>query len=503
MVHAYRTRTWLGIDLGTQSVKVVAVSETGDILARHTQPLASNRDGRLHEQSPDEWIEATTKCLREVTYALGTEAQVAGLSTCATSGTIAIANSVSGSVRPTAVMYDDTRGHNFTQRVNEAGHNTWSRLGYTMQESWALPAMLWWNSMDPLTAGEVFVTQADVIHWFLGGPGLPSDSSHTLKAGFDLDTLDWPIDVLSAVGLDRQLLNDVVTPGSVIGSVTSAASRQTGLPEGTPIIAGMTDGSAAQIAAGAVSSGRWNSVLGTTLVLKGSSPTRHPDPSGSIYCHLGPFGSGWWPGGASNTGTLALNDLLPPADLASLHFTPEIIRDTPVSYPLTGVGERFPFVHSDATGFTVDDSGLDPGADPTQLFASVALGVALVERLAFDVVSQAGYVVDGPISLTGGGSTNAQWNQLRSTVMQRTCQVPRNTDGALGMAILARAGIETNNAKGFGDIVSSMVTADSTLTPEGDLKSVVDNKYAIFIDQLQARGWIDPTLAHYAKDHTR
>lgn len=496
-------KAWLGIDLGTQSVKVVAVSNDGDILARHTEPLASTRDGRLHEQSPERWVEATTQCLRQVTHALSPDIHIAGLSTCATSGTIAIADSQTGSVRPTAVMYDDTRGHEFTARVNDAGRETWSRLGYTMQDSWALPAMLWWNSVEPLTGRDVFITQADVIHWLLGGPGLPSDSSHTLKAGFDLDTLDWPSDVLATVGLDRLLLNDVVPPGSVIGSVTSAASRQTGLPEGTPIIAGMTDGSAAQIAAGAVGPGRWNSVLGTTLVLKGSSPARHTDPSGSIYCHLGPFGSGWWPGGASNTGTLALNNILPTEHLDTFPLTPEIIRDTPVNYPLTGVGERFPFVQRDATGFTVDESGLDPGADSTRLFASVALGVSLVERLAFDVVSQAGYVVDGPISLTGGGSTNVQWNQLRATVMQRSCQVPRNTDGAVGMAILARAGIEAHSAEDFDAIVSSMVTVDSTLTPDLALKNVVDSKYAIFIDQLQARGWIDPMLAHYAKDNHR
>ena len=43
----------------------------------------------------------------------------------------------------------------------------------------------------------------------------------------------------------------------------------TGIPAGTPIIAGMTDGCAAQIGAGALEVGSWNSVLGTTLVLKG------------------------------------------------------------------------------------------------------------------------------------------------------------------------------------------------------------------------------------------
>lgn len=496
-------KVWVGVDLGTQSVKVVAVSATGETLCRHTHPLTSSRDGRQHEQSPQEWLDATTQCLRQVTQALPSGVTIAGISSCATSGTIAVANRETGLLRPTAVMYDDTRGHEFTATAQHVGEATWARLGYTLQDSWALPAMLWWNSIEPLAKNEVFVTQADVINWFLAGTATASDSSHTLKAGFDLDNLRWPLDVLRSLELPAHALNDVVTPGTRIGVVGVEAARNTGLPEGTPIVAGMTDGSAAQIAAGAVAPGRWNSVLGTTLVLKGSSLTRQIDSTGAIYCHLGPFGSGWWPGGASNTGTRALNDLLAGQSLDGFHLSPEIIKDTPVRYPLTGVGERFPFVDNEARGFVVEDSGDVSSDDPQHLFASVALGVALVERLAFDVVSAAGYDVNGPISLTGGASQNQEWNQLRSTVMHRECVVPHNTDGAVGMAILARAGTESSGTKDFASIVESMLTANATITPDPTLGQLIDKKYAILLQQLHRRGWIDAHTTDYVQEKLR
>ena len=44
-----------------------------------------------------------------------------------------------------------------------------------------------------------------------------------------------------------------------IGAVCAAAAEATGLPEGTPVIAGMTDGCAAQLGAGALRPGSWNS----------------------------------------------------------------------------------------------------------------------------------------------------------------------------------------------------------------------------------------------------
>jgi sugar (pentulose or hexulose) kinase len=492
-------KAWVGIDLGTQSVKVVAVTSEGEVLSHHAHPLTSTRDGDVHEQSPDEWIRATTQCLQMVTAELSPHFTVAGLSTCATSGTITVANRLTRNLRKVAVMYDDTRARDFTPQAQAAGQETWSRLGYTLQDSWALPAMAWWNSVDHLTDQDVFVTQADVIHWYLAGSPVASDSSHTLKAGFDLDQLVWPNAVFDSLGIPRSALNNVVTPGTVIGTVGELAAQETGLAQGTPIIAGMTDGSAAQIAAGAVEAGRWNSVLGTTLVLKGASTHRHFDSTEALYCHLAPFGSGWWPGGASNTGTRALNDLLPDQPLDSFRLTPSLIAATPVRYPLVGVGERFPFVHSEATEFIVEEPGEDWGDTALHIFASITLGVALVERLALDVVSSAGYLVDGPVSLTGGASANREWNQLRATVLNRTCEVPRNTDSAFGMAILARAGEEARVPVDFAHIVSSMVTPEVTFTPDSGLRKVVDQKYATLLDQLQARRWISPELAQFAK----
>lgn len=85
--------------------------------------------------------------------------------------------------------------------------------------------------------------------------------------------------------------------------MTAAAHR--GLPAETPILAGMTDGCAAQISAGALAEGHWNSVLGTTLVLKGVAHRLLRDPEGAVYSHRHPD-EGWLPGGASNVGAGAL-----------------------------------------------------------------------------------------------------------------------------------------------------------------------------------------------------
>lgn len=60
-----------------------------------------------------------------------------------------------------------------------------------------------------------------------------------------------------------------------------------------------------QIAAGAVADRQWNTVMGTTMVVKGVSRRPIRDPKVSVYLHRAPFGGGWFAGGASNTGARA------------------------------------------------------------------------------------------------------------------------------------------------------------------------------------------------------
>ena len=102
----------------------------------------------------------------------------------------------------------------------------------------------------------------------VGGP-VATDLSNALKTGAHLIDETWPTDVVDALGVPADVLPPLVRPGTVIGHVSAAAAEETGLPAGTPVVAGATDGCAGQLGAGVLRPGSWNSVLGTTLVLKG------------------------------------------------------------------------------------------------------------------------------------------------------------------------------------------------------------------------------------------
>ena len=133
--------------------------------------------------------------------------------------------------------------------------------------------------------------------------------------------------MLADLGLDVDALPDVVLPGQVLGGIGADVAAATGLRPGTPVLAGMTDGCAAQLGAGAVRPGDWNAVLGTTLVLKGVTDHLLHDPTGTVYCHRGPQAGWWLPGGASSTGAAVLAELVDPSRFEE--HTDALLADPP------------------------------------------------------------------------------------------------------------------------------------------------------------------------------
>ncbi len=491
---------WVGIDLGTQSVRAIALGDDGTVLAGASHPLTSHRSGIVHEQNPHEWWAAVVATLVEVTSELGRERTVTALAISATSGTVLVTDE-SGTPTTPGIMYDDARGAASVDRVNEFGGSVWSRLGYRMQGSWALPTLLWVQEHGGLEPGRSIAHQPDVITARLAGRRVPSDSSHALKTGIDLDTLEWPEEVLTALGFPRAALPRVVASGTVLATVCRAAAAETGLPEGCAIVGGMTDGCAAQLAAGALTPGSWNSVLGTTLVMKGMSSERLVDPTGAVYAHRAPFGIGWFPGGASSTGAGAISHWLPGRDLAAVtRDAASITASTapPVSYPLVGRGERFPFVAPEA--HALFDGRPSPAGADGSTFTAIAYGVAYVERLSYDLLDLVGYDLTGELSLTGGGARNDWWNRLRCDVLQRSARIPVDGEGAIGMAVLAAAAMDeaTPASERLGVAASGLLVDPPSIEPRTERARGLLDGYRSFLDALVSKGWLGDELAESA-----
>ncbi|MEU5362914.1 FGGY-family carbohydrate kinase [Streptomyces sp. NPDC005925] len=472
---------WLGIDLGTQSVRALVVGADGSVLGAGAASLTGRRAGVRHEQDPDRWWEAVCAASRTA-LAATRGARIGGLAVCGTSGTVLLTDGTGRPLTP-ALMYDDGRAAAQGARARAAG--------LVVQDTWALPKVLWLT--DAYGRGRV-THQPDVIVTRLTGTPPPADSSHALKTGYDVEHATWPAAALGALGLARDDFPRVVRPGTLLGEVGASAAGATGIPAGTPVVAGMTDGCAAQLASGALRPGAWNSVLGTTLVLKGASRSPVRDPTGVVYNHRAPDGT-WLPGGASSVGAGALTARFPDADPALMDERAAAHEPSgAVAYPLLSPGERFPFRAPNATALLLGE----PAGD-ADVWAALLQGVALTERLCLDYLHHLGAPLDGPLTFTGGAARSPYWNQLRADVLGRPARIPEQTEPALGMAVLAAHATSPDPTATLPGTADRMVRVRTFLEPRPERTARFAEPYTRLLDALAGRGWLPAPVAAHAR----
>ncbi|HIK22038.1 MAG TPA: FGGY-family carbohydrate kinase [Synechococcus sp. M44_DOE_062] len=409
---------FLGIDLGTSGMRVVALSEQGEVVAK------SERRWDSPETNPGRWLRTLKALLGHLTAQLGEQYSIAALSACSTSGTIL---PVDGRGMPLeqAWLYSDPRGQAQAKQLG-------------IPASWGLSRWLWWAEAHPDQYRDSYLAHpADFLLSQLGGRRQVTDHTHALKSGFDLETYTWPQEWLARQGLDPKRFPEVVPPGTVLGTVRA----DWGLGPEVLIAAGITDGCAGQLAAGATRLGQVSTSLGTTLIFKANSPD--PIQTPSIYSHLHPDSAPyryrertvWWPGAASFCGGGVLPHYFPNGNLQMLDQQAQAHLPTGlVSYPLCQPGERFPIVDPRFAGFLPEAEEGSP-----RFYAALLEGVAMVERLGLETLAAQGIPMleQSPIFTTGGGSKSPLWLRLRASILARPLAVVKHPEPAVGAAILA------------------------------------------------------------------
>lgn len=482
-------RLFLGIDVGTSGVRAMAVTETGGAAASASVGFAAEtiapQPGR-HEQSSQAWWQAVEQAvgatIEELARKQGVRERLAGVAVDGTSGTLIALDRAGRPLRP-AIMYNDPRAGTEADALNAAAGDCCRKLGYRFNASFALAKIAWLRSHEPeVFAGAArFVHQADyIVEQLTGGPAA-SDYSNALKTGYDLSEECWPAWIEQHLGIvDR--LPRVVAPGTIIGTISTKAAEQTGLPEGLPVVAGATDGTAAFLASGARRPGDCNTTLGTTLVFKGVSRRLCSDSAGLIYCHKLP--GGWWlPGAASNVGTDWIAAMFPDVDVRAMDAAAAArLPWDGLCYPLVRAGERFPFLAPKATGFFLPEP-----ADATDRYAACLQGLAMVERLGYGVLDAVADGGAGEVFSTGGGSRSDVWMQCRADATGRLLHRPAYGESAFGAAVLAAAGTYYN---GIAEAVERMVRIDRTFSPEPARTLVYDGLFERFRNELKKRGYL-------------
>jgi D-ribulokinase len=483
----------VGVDIATAAVRAVAADAKGKIHAEGQSPLpepVSPHPG-WSEQDPHAWWPATAQAVRRLTAKLGRNSEsIAALSVSSTSGTVVALDAGGEPIGP-SLTYADQRAAAQARIAQSSGEDRWRQLGLTIQPSFGLPK---WGWLVAREADERRVCRlahaSDLVVTRLIGHPAPTDWSHALKSGYDPIRGEWALEATSALEIDEHLLPEVLRPTDVAGTICASAAGITGLPEGCEVRLGMTDSCAAQLAAGAGSPGRFVSVLGSTLVLRGASDRLMTDPCGAVYSHRHP--QGWWlPGGASSSGGRCLTmSFAGEGALAALDEQASAAGPArTVIYPLPGRGERFPFVAPEAEGFILGDP-----QSTVERYRATLEGVAFIERLGYERLSALGAEIRPPIRAAGKGSSSTVWNRIRATVLGIPLLRVADASTVRGACILAAAGTLHEDLQAA---TNAMCAGGEPVEPNPAETEVLEESYRRLVSAVVERGWMEDFISSW------
>jgi xylulokinase len=434
----------LGIDIGTSATKAVLASPNGTIIARaerkHT--LSLPRPGWAEHDAEQTWWRDVLAVCSELapTAAKGLRGIcLSGIGPC-----IVPCDMQLRPLRPAILYGIDTRATDEIAELERAfgAEAILARGGSALSSQAIGPKLLWLRRHEPEVWEQTarwYMASSFVAAKLTGAYVLDHHSASQCDPLYDLARSDWAWDWAEEVA-PGVALPELVWPSEQIGTVTAAAARETGLPEGTPVSAGTVDAWAEAFSVGSRRPGDLMLMYGSTqfLVQTVDTATAHP----LLWMTQGvEHGTRSLAAGMSTAGMLGtwVRDLVGGPDWSSLLADAEAVP--PGSRGLLVLpyfaGERTPIYDPQARGVI---AGLTLQHGRGELlrasYEALAFGVRQILALLDNAAEPAACV-----TAVGGGTQAELWLQIVSDVTGVQQHVPEQTIGACyGDALLAAIG---------------------------------------------------------------
>jgi sugar (pentulose or hexulose) kinase len=438
----------IGIDLGTSSMKTVLFDRNLCTVAYTDEAYPSLMPGDgFCQQDPNRWWQALCHTCRNVLEQVDiSPTAVAGIGIDSQSS-VALPIDREGNVLYDALPWMDRRATEQSARF-ESLTGFQQITGNRADASQFGPKMLWFRDErhDIYRKAVAFLHANGYLIYRLTGSMSTDETEAGLSLLCNTRASVWSQDIIEEVGLDMAKLPPIVPSTKIVGRVTGHAEGETGLAEGTPVVAGLMDVIACGVGSGIAECGFTYVTAGTVqnVGLVHDADDFNPNLMNLSYILPGT----WISVGALDFSGGVLrwfNDLLGKKDYDEIA---ELAETAPPAYnPLLFIpymiGQRAPLWDGDTRGVIF---GLNPTTDRQALVRMFIEGCAYATRYIFDTFRNAGSEVHRVI-MTGGSTQMRMWNQIFADVTGVAVDIPENMDvSALGAAATAGLGIGLYNS---------------------------------------------------------
>ncbi len=439
----------IGLDLGTTTIKAVAVTAGGQVLAvtSATYALHTPHPGWA-EQHADEVWQGAVSALK----ALAPRLPASGLCGLSLSGAMhsVLPVSTEGAPLAPALTWADQRPAACLPAVRAATQpqQLYARTGCPLQAIYHIPKLRWWQEQAAAGAprAALYVMLKDYVVFRLTGRWASDQSLASTTGLLEMQSLRWDAEALALAGIDAERLPPLCAPTDVVGGLTEEAAQATGLPVGLPIVAGGSDGALANLGAGVVAPGQMIITIGTSGAIRRIVTEPWCDAAGRTWCYL-LSADRWFVGGAINNGGLTLQwardhyyGSEPGDGYASLMREAAAVPPGAEGVRLLPyfTGERSPHWNAAASASLL---GLRLSHTRAHIARAALEGVAFCLADVWQALQAAG-PPPATVAITGGILRSPLWAQIVADVLGVELAALEATDAsALGAARLAHAAL--------------------------------------------------------------
>jgi xylulokinase len=440
----------IGIDASTTATKAIAFDKRGRAIAegRAAVPISNPRMGWF-EQDVADWTGSLAIALKLLMKKVSRE-RIAAVSISNQRESFAQFDEKGKALRPGTLWLDERAYEEVAEVAREVGGEEVHRLsGIPSDITPCLYRCRWLSKHQPKIWAKTHKTAEvhGVIAHFLTGEWKTSIASASPMGILDAKTYDWSDTLLKAARLRREQLPALVPSGDIMGEVTEAAGKLTGLKAGTPVVAGGGDGQCAGAGANIFLKGRAYLNLGTAAVSGSYGETYAIDRAFRGLVAVGEKGFSFET--AIRTGTYLVTWFVERLFGENPRKTPKILAELEAEAAKVPIGSRglvmlpyfsgimTPYWDPAGRGVLAGLSGSHTRAD---LYRAMMEGIALEQAMMTNRVAAVTSPIDH-FAIVGGGSKSDLWCQIVSDASARDVKRLDTAEAsALGAAMAAAKG---------------------------------------------------------------
>lgn len=485
----------MGIDIGTSSCKVAVFTTDGEVVAQ------CNGNYRVYypqrgwaEQDPDEWWDVVCSTISLVLKSGNIDpADIRGIGVDGQSWS-AIAVDEEGQVLCNNPIWMDTRAAEICSELKASlnENEIFDVSGNPLEPAYTLPKILWYKKNRPdiyEKTYKILQSNSFIVYRLSGAITQDVSQGYGLQC-FDMHSGNWNYTICEKLGIDINLLPEIVQCHKVVGYVTDKAAEATGLFKGTPVVAGGLDAACGTLGAGVVKAGQTQEqggqAGGMSICMDKYCSNKKLILSFHVVPDLwllqgGTVGGGgtikWFEEqlGEAERISAKANDSSPFYEMDKK--AKEIVAgcDGVIFLPYMA-GERSPVWDKHAKGVYY---GLDYSKNRGHLIRATMEGVAYSLQHNLETAEESG--ADTEVLCAMGGAANSRlWTQIKADVTGKKIIVPASdTATALGAAILA--GVGTGIYSSFKQAVEKTVKIQKEYLPDMDNHQIYQRMYKKYL----------------------